>query len=391
MTRSKMSGLVVSAVVAVVIGANQHGLQTTAIAQSASREVPKFQVEPGWPKVPSQWTLGIVSSAAVDAQDHIWVLQRPRTLGADEKARAAPPVLEFDNAGNFIQGWGGPAQGYDWPDTEHGISIDHKGFVWITGSGFAEGDDQILKFTKAGKFVMQIGRSKQSKGNADTTNVHGAADANVHPKTNEVFVADGYGNRRVIVFDADTGAYKRMWGAFGETATDAPTAAARGTGASAPPPPEPADGARQFNNVHVTRVSNDGLVYVGDRGGRRVQVFTLGGKYVTQVFIGRECRAPECGNGQTAAGLAFSPDAEQRFLYVGNRSQARVMVFERKTLQLLDSFGQWGSAPGEFGTLHHIAADSKGNLYVAEVTPLKPVNRRIQRFTFKGLAAAQTP
>ncbi len=220
---------------------------------------------------------------------------------------------------------------------------------------------------------MQIGRAGQSKGNADTQNLNQPADTFVYAKTNELFVADGYGNRRVIVFDADTGKFKRMWGAFGNVPTDAPPN-------PAPPDADP-HGAPQFvQPVHAARVSNDGLVYVSDRGGKRVQVFTLDGKYVTQVFIGRECKAPECGNGTTAASTAFSTDPEQRFLYVGNRSQAKVMVFDRKTLALLDSFGQWGSAPGEFGTLHHMAADSKGNLYVTEVTPLKPENRRIQKF-----------
>jgi len=140
------------------------------------------------------------------------------------------------------------------------------------------------------------------------------------------------------------------------------------------------------NPVHAVKVSNDGLVYVADRGGRRVQVFTIDGKYQRQLFIGRECHAPDCGNGQTAAGVAFSPDAEQRFLYVANRSQAQVMIFDRKTLAFLDSFGQWGSAPGQFGTLHHLSIDSKGNLYTAEVTPLKPVNRRIQKFTYVGIS-----
>jgi 6-phosphogluconolactonase (cycloisomerase 2 family) len=225
---------------------------------------------------------------------------------------------------------------------------------------------------------MQIGKPKQSKGNADTQNLNQPADTFVYAKTNELFVADGYGNRRVIVFDADTGAFKRMWGAFGNVPTD-----------DKPNPANPdADekGASQFvQPVHAARVSNDGLVYVSDRGGKRVQVFTLDGKFVSQTFIGRECKAPACGNGQTAASTTFSTDAAQRFLYVGNRSQAKVMVFDRKTMTLLDEFGKWGSLPGEFGTLHHMTADSKGNLYVTEVTPLKPENRRVQRFTYVGL------
>jgi len=346
--------------------------------QTNRRDIPTFEVDPSWPTIPNGWVFGWVSSASVDNQDHVWVLQRPGTLRPEEKAKAAPPLLEFDAAGKFIQGWGGPGAGYDWPETEHGIYLDPKGFVWIGGSG--DRDHQLLKFTKSGKFVLQIGHSGQSKGNNDTRNLRGPADVWLHSKTNELFVADGYGNRRVIVFDPDTGAFKRMWGAFGKPpADDEPAGAASQA--------EGPDGPQQFiQPVHAARVSNDGLVYVSDRGGKRVQVFTLDGKFVRQVFIGRECKAPECGNGQTAASTAFSPDPEQRFLYVGNRSQARVMILERKTLEVLGSFGRPGSAPGEFGTLHHMAVDSKGNLYVTEVTPLQPINRRIQKFVFKGMA-----
>ncbi len=342
-----------------------------AVALAGQGDAPKFQADPTWPKVPSNWQFGQVASVAVDAQDHVWVLQRPATLDPAEKSKAAPPLVEFDQAGTVVQAWGGPGVGYEWPSSEHGVYVDPKGFVWIGGNGAK--DHQILKFTKAGKFVMQIGRAGQSKGNADTTNLNQPADAFVYAKTNELFVADGYGNRRVIVFDADTGAFKRTWGAFGNVPTD-----------DQPNPALPDGderGASQFvQPVHAARVSNDGLVYVSDRGGKRVQVFSLDGKYIAQTFIGRECKAPDCGNGQTAASTAFSTDPEQRFLYVGNRSQAKVMVFNRRTLTLLDSFGQWGSAVGEFGTLHHMAADSKGNLYVTEVTPLRPENRRVQRF-----------
>ncbi|HEY6509108.1 MAG TPA: hypothetical protein VIY56_13900 [Vicinamibacterales bacterium] len=332
---------------------------------------PTFRVDPSWPHIPNNWQFGQVASVSVDQADHVWVLQRPGTLSPEERVRAAPPLLEFDAEGTLVQAWGGPGPGYEWPTSEHGVHVDRKGFVWIGGNG--DTDHQILKFTRAGQFVMQIGRAGQSQGNADTGNLNQPADAFVHEPTNELFVADGYGNRRVIVFDADTGAYKRMWGAFGNAPIDAD--------------PNPADpdaderGASQFvQPVHATRVSRDGLVYVSDRGGKRVQVFRLDGTYVTQTFIGRECEAPACGNGTTAASTAFSADPVQRFLYVGNRSQAKVMVFERATLSLLDAFGEWGSAPGQFGTLHHMAADSKGNLYVTEVTPLAPANRRIQKF-----------
>jgi DNA-binding beta-propeller fold protein YncE len=226
-------------VAAVVMGQGKPGSET-----------PHFKVDPAWPTIPNNWQFGQVASVAIDAQDHVWVLQRPATLSAEEKGRAAPPLLEFDAAGHFIQAWGGPGQGYEWPNSEHGVYIDPKGFVWIGGNG--NKDHQILKFTKAGKFVMQIGHAGQSKGNADTENLNQPADTFVYPKTNELIVADGYGNRRVIVFDADTGKFKRMWGAFGNVPTDA-----------APNPALPdADpkGAPQFvQPVHAARVSNDGI------------------------------------------------------------------------------------------------------------------------------------
>ena len=381
MKRTIAASVIVGLLAGIVIVLSQRGVQTAAAQSnpSAAREAPRFRVDPNWPKIPNNWQLGQVASVSVDAQDHIWVLQRPGTLPPEEKARAAPPLLEFDAAGNFIQAWGEPAQGagqeYEWPSSEHGVFVDHKGFVWIGGNG--DNDHQILKFTKDGKFVMQIGRAGQSKGNADTANLNRPADTFVYAPTNELFVADGYGNRRIIVFDADTGRFKRMWGAFGNAPTDGPPDLAMADADER--------GAPQFvQPVHAARVSKDGHVYVSDRGGKRVQVFTIDGKYVSQVFIGRDCKAPECGNGTTAASTAFSTDPEQRFLYVGNRSQAKIMVLNRESLEILDTFGQWGSAPGEFGTLHHMAADSNGNLYVTEVTPLRPENRRVQKFVFLG-------
>jgi DNA-binding beta-propeller fold protein YncE len=342
-------------------------------------QLPKFRADGAWAKLPPQWTMALVSSTWVDPDDHLWVLQRPGTLSEAERSRAAPPVLEFDADGNFIQGWGGPGPGYDWPEAEHGIYVDPRGFVWVGGNG---DDDQILKFTRRGDFVMQIGQPGGSKSNADTANLWRPADMIVHAPTNELFVADGYGNKRVIVFDADNGEFKRMWGAFGGVPSDEPPAQDEPVGP---------DGAAQFvPPVHAVKISSDDRVYVADRGGRRVQIFTLEGRFVDQVFIGRECRAPDCGNGQTAAGVAFSPDDEQRYLYVANRSQAQIMVFDRKALRYLDAFGSWGSGAGQFGTLHHLSVDSRGNLYTAEVTPLAPENRRVQKFTLTAFVPLPT-
>src|SRR5712664_1574105 len=373
-------------IVAMIAG-GQRGLEENASAQAgaAVTQIPKFRAEGSWPKLPGKWIMAIVSSTWIDEQDHLWVLQRPNTLSAEEKPKAAPPVLEFDAQGNFIQAWGGPGAGYDWPETEHGIYIDPKGFVWIGGNG---NDDQILKFTKAGKFVMQIGKGGQKKTNADRKNLWEPADVFVYAKTNELFVADGYGNRRIIVFDADTGAFKRMWGAFGNEPLDnVPAEAKVAEGDRIPAKELSGPGPLQFvQPVHAARVSNDGLVYVSDRGGKRVQVFTLDGKYQTQVFIDRYCEAPHCGNGQTVASTAFSQDPEQRFLYVASRSPARVWILDRKTLEPLDSFGRNGVAPGEFYVMHHMNVDSKGNLYVTEVQD----GKRIQKFVFKGMVPAPT-
>jgi len=328
---------------------------------------------------------------ASDAQDHIWILQRPKSVRPDQKA--GPPVMEFDKDGNYIKGWGGPGEGYDWPQIEHGIYLDYKGFVWIGGSG---NNDQILKFTQDGKFVMQIGHATQKKSNADTSQFWRPADVFVYPKTNELFVADGYGNKRVIVFDADTGQFKRMWGAFGEAPVDSPAPAAREGASGGPPRPDPNripakellpsdPGPSQFDTVHGIKVSNDGLVYVADRGGKRVQVFTVEGKYQAQIWIDRWCEAigQACGNGQTTASVAFSSDPDQRFLYVASRSPARIWVYDRKALKALYYFGAPGVATGQFYALHEMTTDFKGNLYATEVED----GKRVQKFVFQVIVS----
>src|SRR5438105_3886629 len=293
MKRKWVNWAVLSALV-VAAAAGEQWLSSAAFsaqaAQPQGRSLPIFEVDRAWPKVPAQWKLGDASSIAIDAQDHIWVLHRPRTLKPEQAAMAAPPVIVFDTAGNYIKAWGGDGDGYEWPQREHGIYIDYKGFVWLGGNNCPTNglprvkpvaDDQLLKFTQDGKFVMQIGRSNQSKGNADTQNLHRAADAWVLPQTNEIFVADGYGNHRIAIFDADSGVFKRMWGAFANKPVDDD---------HCPPPSLNAipngPGPQQFSIVHAIRVSNDGFVYVADRENRRVQVFTIDGKFVNQLVKG---------------------------------------------------------------------------------------------------------
>jgi hypothetical protein len=406
MKLKQLTRLGLGAALVVGICLSQQAMSRIVVAQAnAPMSVPVFEVDPNWPaKLPFNWIVGHVPSIAVDSRDHVFVLTRPNTLPPEDRARAAPPVMELDASGTFVNGWGGHGiPGFDWPDSEHGIAIDYKNNVWIGGSAPVApslrklNDDMLLKFDRSGKFLLQIGGRDKSPasqnppvigGNKDPHSVHQSADVFVYPKTNEAFVADGYGNRRVAVFDADTGAFKRMWGAFGNEPVDvlpaaaAAAPAAAGRGAARPLDTE-GPGSPQFGSpVHGIKVSNDGLVYVADRSNRRVQVFTPEGKYVTQMFLNRE--GPASGS---AAGVAFSPDSAQRFLYVADYGNSRIAVVERKTLQILYQFGRRSAKPGDFRGLHNMAVDSKGNIYTGEVAP----GARMQRFVYKGMSSKLPP
>src|SRR5437899_4917652 len=252
--------ILITVILAVAVVQARRPSIATVSAQSQGRSVPTFEVDRTWPRVPSQWKLGDASSFAIDAKDNVWLLHRPRTLKPEQAKMAAPPVIVFDTAGNYIKAWGGAGNGYEWPEREHGIHIDYKGFVWLGGNSCPTNglpglkpvaDDQLLKFTQDGKFIMQIGHSNQSKGNGDTRNLHRPADVWVHPPTNELFVADGYGNHRVAVFDADSGAFKRLWGAFGNKPMDDDHCQVV-TPASFSDPGPP-----QLSIVHAIRVAKD--------------------------------------------------------------------------------------------------------------------------------------
>ena len=365
-------GLAVLLGAVAIVGADATWHARGALAQTRARSLPAFDVDRGWPKLPAKWKVGDVSSFAVDAKDNVWMLHRPRTLlKPEDAAMAAPPVMVFDAQGNFVKAWGGAGAGYEWPEREHGIHLDPKGFVWVSGincptNGLAYlkpvADDQLLKFTSDGKFLLQIGRSNQSQGNADTQNVHRAADMSVYAKTNELFVADGYGNDRVIVFDADNGRFKRMWGAFGNKPVDddSCTVVAPKTFSDGP-------GPQSFNVVHAIRVSRDGMVYVADRENRRVQVFTPDGKFLRQLVK---------ADTQFARNLTLSADPEQRFLYVGNGQD--IVVVDRKALEIAGSI----KVPGQIGGGHQIATDSKGNIYIAQT------GAGFQKLAFKGMSSS---
>jgi DNA-binding beta-propeller fold protein YncE len=376
MTHKNTSRAVLIALV-VAAGVTGNRLSSAELAAQAAkaqgRSLPTFEVDRAWPKVPPQWKLGDPSSIAIDAQDNVWVLHRPRTLvKPEDAAKAAPPVIVFDTTGKYIKAWGGAGNGYEWPEREHGIHIDYKGFVWLGGNNCPTNglpglkpvaDDQLLKFTQDGKFVMQIGHSNQSKGNGDTRNLHRAADVWVHQPTNELFVADGYGNHRVAVFDADSGAFKRMWGAFGNKPIDDDHCEVVTPTTFSDPGPQ------QLSIVHAIRVAKDGTVYVADREYRRVQMFTKDGKFVKQLVR---------NSAPFARDLALSPDANQQFLYVGGGDG--VFIVDRKTLEIVGDI----KPAGMIGAGHQIATDSKGNLYIAQT------GNGMQKLTFKGMSSASS-
>jgi hypothetical protein len=348
--------------------------------------VPLFVPDPLWSQaLPNKWTTGAVGGVDVDSHDNVWVFHRPGTIADGEKGAAfdppraeccipAPPVLQFSSTGEFVQAWGGPGQGYEWPTVEHGIFVDDQDNVWLSGS--AKEDNQILKFTAAGKFILQIGGKGKNQGSNDPANVGGPASLWVHQKTNELFVADGYHNRRLIVFDASTGAYKRHWGAYGKRPDDTFKFPARAQLIQGPPPP-------QFNNpVHGVLVSNDDLVYVADRTNNRFQVFQLDGTFVKEVFMTRNTLQNE----GTVHNFATSPDQDQRFLYVVDGSNKAIRVLNRQTLEQVASIGgHAGHNAREFFHVHSLAgADTKGNLYIGEVNE----GQRYYKYAFKGMGPA---
>ncbi len=342
----------------------------------APAQAPVFEVDPFWPKpLPNHWVMGSAIGLSVDAQDHVWVIHRPSTVednfrAADFKpplgacCSVAPPVLEFDQAGNLVGHWGGPGAGHEWPESNHGITVDHNDHVWIGGNG--DTDTQILKFTKAGQFLLQVGKHGVHAGSNDLGNFWRAAKIFPDPAANEIYVADGYGNRRVVVLDADTGRYKRHWGAYGARPDDGPVAA---YDPSAPP-------SRHFSTVHCASVSSDGFVYVCDRANDRVQVFRKDGTFVKEAFF--ETETLRSGS---VWDITFSRDPQQTYLYIANGVNQKISIVLRSTLEVLTAFGGGGRQPGQFFGVHNLDTDSRGNLYATDTY----TGARVQRFIYRGV------
>ena len=413
-TRKFYVGATIAAVI-VVLAIAQYTLQTVARAQEGGgAKAGIYEVDRMWPKpLPNNWVLGSTVGLAIDARDHVFVVHRgqatldpkfasqmvfapPAARGgragaapgapargdaaigeevasgakpiSDLCCASAPPVLEFDPAGNLVNHWGGPGTGFEWPPSMHGITIDGKDNVWLAGNG----GNTVLKFSKDGKFLLQIGKNGASKGNTDTANLSRPAEVEVDMAANEVYVADGYGNRRVIVYDADKGTFKRMWGAYGKPPTDDPNVTYD--------PAKPL--STNWQTVHCASLANDGLVYVCDRVNDRIQVFKKDGTYVKEAQIAKRT----LGDGVTFD-VAFSKDPQQRLMYVADGANHRVWQLLRDPLQVLNHIGNGGRYPGQFYATHNVSLDSKGNLYTVETY----TGARVQKFSYKGLGAVAQP
>jgi len=397
-------------------------VSVTAQTRGGAVQAPNLEVDPFWPKpLPNHWLLGSVTGVAVDAQDNVWIVhQGGPTLNARTEMGAAttpptaeaccvpaPPILKFDAAGKLLASFGGAGTGYSWPRLPQGIMIDAKNNVWIggTAAGTVEGpagpapegdqparatgttrgaavaaavargrgaaaqgqrDAQVLKFSGDGKFQLQIGMPGKVEGPESGTTLSLPANIEFDAAANEVYVADR-GNRRVVVFNADTGAYKRHWGAYGNKPESAD-----------PPPYDPAaPAAKQFRGVSCVRIARDGLVYVCDRESNRIQVFQKDGKFVKEAVISKATR----GDG-AVWDIAFSKDAQQRFMYVADGHDKTVLMVNRDSLEVLTKFGSGGRQPGQFVGVGNIAVDSKGNVYTGETSE----GKRVQKLTFKGLS-----
>ena len=367
-----------AAVLLTLLQLGQNHLNQQVIAASNERMAPKMLVDPFWPQpLPNKWILGATIGIAIDSRDHVYIVHRnqdsnfaTQEIGLDngvaECCTAAPPIIEFDPEGNVVNAWGGPGQGYTWPDSNHGLEIAPNGNIWIGGNG--GGDSHMLVFSANGDVVREIGLPGEDVDSNSTEHFNKVAEIAIDPVANEAYIADGYGNKRVAVVDVATGAFKRYWGAYGNRPSD---------GGIIYDPNEPLP--QQFvGPVHCAEPSNDGLIYVCDRGADRIQVFRPDGTFVKEAQVARNTR----GAG-SAWDIAFSRDADQEFIFLADGSNFKVHILDRNSLEKLAEFGDGGRQPGLFYGTHSIASDSRGNIYTTETYE----GKRVQKFVFQGLRA----
>jgi DNA-binding beta-propeller fold protein YncE len=336
--RSHLGALVAALLPLLVVACS--GPDETPAATTAA--VPTFEADPSWPVLPEDFEWGQVIGIAADAGGHVWT-------------SSGSVIAEWDPDGNLVQSWDASGPDGTW-SVIHGLFIDHNDFVWTN----ARESNLTLKFTRDGRHVLTIGRLDETGGSNDTELMGRPAEIWVDPSDNEVFVADGYGNRRVVVFDGETGAYLRHWGAYGERPDD-----------EYRPAPGSTEPSRQFRTPHGITGSRDGLVYVADRANNRIQVFEQDGTFVREKVLRTPCGGrgappvPGCAT-EAAFSLGFSPDDAQTFLYVADGGSHVIAVLRRADLEKVDEFGGPGRGSGQLGRPHNLAVDPSGNIYVAE-------------------------
>ena len=378
------------AVLAVVVACSGGAMEAPAEEQAADAagdaggvQAPMFEVDPLWPKpLPNHWLLGSTIGVDADTQDHIWIVHRASTLAANETpvlgdpptaeecCAPAPPVLEFAPEGNLVNSWGGPGDGYDWPSSNHGVTVDHMDNVWVGGNG--GGDSHALKFTRSGQFLLQVGVAGRAPDSLSLDSFGRIAKIAVDGPENEIYFADGYGNKRVAVVDADTGEVKRFWGAYGNEPDDSDRQRYTPGG-----PP-----LQQFRSpVHCAEVSDSGLIYVCDRSHDRIQVFQKDGTFVDEMFV-----LPNTTGSGSAWDIDFSHDPDQAYIYLADGVNQRVHIIDRENLEHLTSFGDGGRQPGQFFGAHSITVDSQGNIYTTETYE----GKRLQKFVYKGMGPVTT-
>ena len=336
-------------------------------AQSGHQGVgtPKFQVDPFWPKpLPNHWVTGGIGGVCVDAQDHVFILTHGDLNEAEQKiATAAPAVIEFDPDGQVVNSWGDRDV---LPGRElHGCFVDYQGNVWISGSqdGIVQkyphdGSKMLLQIGTRGTFDSSDGTAKGTATNSSHASLNGPTSVAVDAANGDVYIADGYRNRRVAVFDR-SGKFLRQWG---RKATEAETHAGVG-------------GVFQ-EVVHCVAIGNDGLIYVCDRWGDRIEVFDKMGNFQRNILLESKTAVPT----GAAGWIAFSPDQAQQFMYVAEYGDDAISVVDRATGKTLTSLGRPGHQAGELSDPHMVIVDSKGDIVVGESVH----GRRVQMFRFVG-------
>jgi hypothetical protein len=363
---------------------------------AAAQSPPEYKLDPTWPQeLPNRWITGNIHGLAVDQQDHVWVLSAPRTVPLEQAGAAqtpprsaccipAPSILELDDAGRVIKSFGGPGYLPDWPTDDHGLWVDKAGNVWVAGNWFAQfsftagqppdpslpWDRQVLKLSPDGKQLLEIGRPTLEPANNQETSYLGAANTvTVDDAAQEVYIADGAMNRRLVVYDSMTGAFKRGWGAYGMPLSEIQNGKLPPYNQADPP-------SKQFRGpINCVAISVDGLVYVCDRSNDRIQVFSKAGKFVKEFLV----RPETLGTGSTWS-VAFSHDAMQKYLLVGDGENGVIWILDRDTGVVVTTFGRKGHSAGQFDILQCLAMDSHGNLYTGEVAP----NSRVQKWSLNG-------